>query len=110
MAREPVLYPGIYPWYVGIATLDVLLTWLILSTFQGIELNPIAAGLIESGGMPAATFYKFGTVMFVLWSCEYIGRRRLLAGRRLAFYAVVANCIPVTASMAQLAIAGAPGS
>ncbi|MBL8746263.1 MAG: hypothetical protein JNK58_07910 [Phycisphaerae bacterium] len=106
MAREPVLYPRIYPWYVVLATLDVLLTWLILTSFHGIELNPIAAGVIHSGGMPAATFYKFATVMFVLWSCEYIGRRRLLAGRRLAFYAVVANCVPVTASMAQIAIAG----
>ncbi len=108
MSREPVLYPRIYPWYVVVATLDVLLTWLILSTFNGVELNPIAAEVIHSGGMPAATFYKFATVMFVLWACEYIGRRKLLAGRRLAFYAVALNCIPVTASMAQLAIAGSP--
>jgi hypothetical protein len=108
MVREPVLYPRIYPWYVIVATLDVLLTWLILSAFDGIELNPIAAGVINSGGMTAATFYKFATVMFVMWACEYIGRRKLLTGRRLAFYAVVLNCIPITASMAQLAVAGAP--
>ena len=58
--------------------------------------------------MTAATFYKFATVMFVMWACEYVGRRKLLAGRRLACYAVVLNCIPITASMAQLAVA-APG-
>lgn len=108
MSREPVLYPRIYRWYIAAATMDVLLTWLILSSFQGIELNPIAAGVIHSGGMPAATFYKFATVMFVLWACEYIGRRKVLTGQRLAVYAAAANLVPVTASMAQLAIIGSP--
>ncbi len=106
MVREPVLYPRLYPLYVAVATLDVLLTWLILSTFNGVELNPIAAGVINSGGMTAATFYKFATVMFVLWACEFVGRRKALAGRRLAMYAVALNCVPVTASMAQLAVMG----
>lgn len=106
MVREPVLYPRIYPWYVALATLDILFTWVILSQFDGQELNPIAAGLISSGGMTAAAYFKFATVMFVLWACEYIGRRRVIAGRSLALYAVVMNCVPVTASMAQLAVAG----
>lgn len=108
MTREPVLYPRIYPVYIAAATLDILLTWLILSACNGIELNPIAAGVIDSHGMPGATFLKFGTVMFVMWACEYIGRRRLLTGRRLALYAAAMNCLPVTASMAQLAVYG-PG-
>jgi hypothetical protein len=56
--------------------------------------------------MSAATYFKFATVMFVLWACEYIGRRKALAGRTLALYAVAMNCVPVTASMAQLAIYG----
>jgi len=106
MVRQPVLYPSIYPWYVILATLDVLLTWLILSSFDGRELNPIAAGVIHTGGMPAATFFKFATVMFVMWACEFIGRRKVNVGRRLAAYAVLMNCVPVTASVAQLAAAG----
>jgi hypothetical protein len=107
MVRQPVLYPAIYPWFVALATFDVLLTWLIVVGFGGVELNPIAAGVISTGGMPAATFYKFATVMFVLWACEFIGRRRLLLGKRLAFYAVALNFVPVSASMAQLAAATA---
>lgn len=109
MVKQPVLYPRIYPWYVLVASMDVLLTWLILTGFEGRELNPIAAGVINAGGMPAATFFKFATVMFVMWACEYIGRRRHLVGRRLLYYAVVANCVPITASVAQLAVV-APAS
>lgn len=105
MVREPVLYPGIYPWYVLAASMDVLLTWFILSSFDGRELNPIAAGIIQSGGLMGASFFKFATVMFVMWACEYIGRRRKGVGRQIAFYAVIANCIPVTASVAQIAFA-----
>lgn len=104
MAREPVLYPGIYPWLVAVATADLLLTWLILTAFDGRELNPIAAAVIAAGGISAATFFKYGTLMFVMWTCEFIGRRRLLTGRNLALYAVALNCVPVTASMAQLAV------
>ncbi|MDX2115964.1 MAG: DUF5658 family protein [Planctomycetota bacterium] len=103
MAREPVLFARIHPWIVLVATLDVLLTWLILSHFDGEEVNPLAAEVIRAGGMTAASFLKYGTIMFVMWASEFIGRRRLAVGRRLALYAVVANCVPVTASMAQLA-------
>lgn len=106
MVREPVLYPGLHPWYIVVATLDVLLTWLILSAFAGTELNPIAAGVIASGGITAATIFKFATVMFVMWVCEFVGRRKSAVGKRLLIYAVVMNCVPVTASMAQLAVAG----
>ena len=59
--------------------------------------------------MPAAAYFKFATVMFVLWACEYIGRRRAIVGRTLALYAVFMNGLPVTASVAQLAVAGTPG-
>lgn len=105
MVKEPVLYPRIHPWYVVLATADVLLTWLILTSFDGLELNPIAAGVINTGGMSAAALFKFATVMFVLWASEYIGRRKLIVGRWIALYAVLANCVPVTVSVAQLAVA-----
>jgi hypothetical protein len=107
MARRPVLYPRIYPWYVIVATLDVLLTWAILTWItDSAELNPIAASLINHWGMSGATFFKFATVMFVMWSCEFIGQRKMHVGRRLAAAAVLLNCVPLTASAAQLAVFG----
>ncbi len=103
MMRLPVLYPRIYPWFVLMATMDVLLTWQIIAGMGGIELNPLAASLISSHGMQAAAFYKFATVAFVLVACEVVGRQRIPVGRRLACAAVGINCIPVTMALAQIA-------
>ncbi len=103
MMRSPVLYPRIYPWFVLVATLDVLLTWQIIAGMGGSELNPLAASLISSHGMQAAAFYKFATVAFVLIACEVVGRRRVPVGRRLACTAVAINCVPVTMAVAQIA-------
>lgn len=107
MAHEPVLYPRLYPWYVLLASLDVLLTWIILSPrLGGIEINPIAAQVIQAGGMTGATFFKFATVMFVMWACEFVGRRQADSGRRILWVAVCANCAVVFISLGQLAAAG----
>lgn len=95
-----------HPWYLVFATCDVLLTWHILHSWDGIELNPIAAGVIYSGGMTGATFFKFATVGFVMWACEYLGRHRLTIGRRLLIYALIANGLAVGASVTQLAMIG----
>lgn len=111
MVRRPVLYPRIYPWYVAVATADVLLTWFILARLGGWEVNPIARGAIElgqqAGGaiVTGAAFLKFATVMFVMVSCEVIGRRNGGLGRRVLAWAVALNCVPVTAGLAQLAVA-----
>ncbi|HBS28524.1 MAG TPA: hypothetical protein DEB06_03515, partial [Phycisphaerales bacterium] len=105
MVRRPVLYPRLHPWYIVVATADVLLTWVILSAFSGIELNPIAARVIDSHGMPGATFLKFATVMFVMWVSEFVGHHRDRAGRRLLWVALILNCVPVTVSVAQIAAA-----
>lgn len=103
MIREPVLYPRLYPWFILLATADVLLTWLILAHYDGVELNPIAARVIGWQGMMGATMLKFAGVMFVMWTCEFIGRQRQGVGRNLLVSAVLLNCVPVTASVAQLA-------
>lgn len=105
MVRQPVLYPRIHPWYLAAAAADVLLTWLIISSFYGIEVNPLAAKVIETGGMSLATFYKFLLVGFVMWACEYIGRHRPNMGKHVLLYAVLINLGVVALSLSQIAVA-----
>jgi hypothetical protein len=105
MVHQPVLYPRIHPWYLVVAALDVLLTWFIITTFYGVEVNPLAAKVIETGGMSLATFYKFLLVGFVMWACEYIGRHRPHVGRHVLFYAVIINACVVIFSLTQIAAA-----
>src|SRR5690606_7661395 len=104
MTRQPVMFPRLYPSLVVIATLDVLLTAVILDVLDGRELNPLAAWIIAAGGMVAASSFKFAIVTFTLWACEFVARRNARVARGLIVYAVGLNCVPVTAAVAQLAI------
>lgn len=103
MVREPVLYPRFYPWFLIMATLDVLLTWLILTIFHGEELNPIAASLMDHSGLTGAAFLKYGTVAVVMVACEVIGRKRAWVGRHLLIGAVAMNALAVGTSATLLA-------
>lgn len=103
--REPVLFPKAYGSYVLLAALDVLLTWTILG-MGGVELNAIAAWVIEHGGPKGMTLYKFLTVALVLITCELVGRRQQTAGKSLARAAVVISMLPVGVSLGQLAAWG----
>lgn len=94
MFGKPVLYPGVYPWFVLVASLDIMLTWIILQ-MGGREANVIAARVIEAAGLPGMTAFKFASVIVVVGICEYIGRRRAETGRRLAGCAVCISCVPI---------------
>ena len=110
LTREPVLYPRLCSWFVLLAALDVILTWIILSpALDGVELNPIAAHLIRTGGITAATYFKFATVMVVMWTSEYIGRHNPELGRGLLWLALGANCAVVLVSAIQISAAQALG-
>jgi hypothetical protein len=93
--RQQALYPALYPWLVGLAVLDVLVTWLVLG-MGGREINFVARAVIDLGGVPGMAFLKLVTLIIVLGVCEYVGRREHRVGRRLAEWAVVANTIAVT--------------
>ncbi len=103
MLRRPVLYPRTYGLYVTLASLDVLLTWLILS-MGGTELNQIAAWVFDQHGVAGATFFKFTTVLVVLLTCEFLGHRPPEAriARRLAHLAVAISVIPVMVGVIEL--------
>lgn len=111
MIREPVLYPRVYPFFIVLAAMDVLLTWVILTTewhthygvIVGLELNGLANSLWHAFGSTGLVVLKFATVLFVLVACEVIGRRRAWTGRKIAEWAAAANAVPVIVGATQIA-------
>lgn len=101
MLREPVHHLGMYGWYLLLASLDVLLTWVILR-HGGYEANALAAWVIERSGMRGATFFKFATVAFVLVMCEVIARRDQQAAKLVAGSAIALNLLPVLVSVGMI--------
>ncbi len=96
-----MLYPKLYVWYVLFASLDIMITWIVLH-FGGAEVNPMAAVIIERYNLPGMVVYKFTLVLLVILICEAVGRARDRVGRRLAEWAVAITLIPVVVSLAQL--------
>lgn len=97
-----VLYPDLYCWYVLFATLDIIITTIVLDYYGMIEANAIAAGVIERFGFIGLVPFKFATVALVLFICEYVGRVRPRTGLRVAQAAVGVSCIPIVAAAAQM--------
>jgi hypothetical protein len=102
MLDKPVLYPRYYRWVILFASLDVILTWIIL-TRGGAELNIIAKQVIDSAGLPGMLAYKFFLIILVLVICEHIGRIRFHTGRGVALTAIALNIFPVLVGGTQLA-------
>lgn len=90
----PIRYPLFYAAFILVATLDIAFTWVILS-LGGIEVNPVAAVVIDAWALPGAIAFKYGLTVFVIVLCEAIGRHRDSAGRMLAVTAVVISGLPV---------------
>lgn len=99
--RRAVLYPNVYVWFVFLAALDIVFTWMILHR-EGSELNWLASLVIEHGGVYGVAAYKFGLAVVVITVCEIVGRRRYSIGRRLAKAAVVLTAVPVVVGITQL--------
>src|SRR5262245_29291971 len=103
--RTHVLYPNTYVWLVFLASLDVMMTWIILSpAFGGYEVNKLANWVIRAGGLKATIVYKFGLIVLVVVICELIGRRRPKTGARLAAWCVAIQCVPVLVAFVQLVL------
>ncbi len=99
--KQPVLFPQTYGWYITAAAADTVLTGIIL-TLGGIELNLIAAGVINHYGLLGMLLFKFATVYTVLLICEYIGRHRVATAKRLGTWAVIISTIPVLVGLHEL--------
>ena len=98
-----LLYPGVYLWYVVLASFDIILTWIILS-LGGREENVLANWIFEHGGLVGAVVFKFATVVFVVVICEFVGRHRDKTGRRVAEWAIALTAIPVVVAIVQLLV------
>lgn len=90
-----------YVWIIFISSLDIMLTWKILD-HGGIEVNPLAASVIDAWGMQGAVAFKFALMMWVIVVCEILARLRRSAGKFLAYTAIIVSASPVLWSLALL--------
>lgn len=97
-----VLFPNHYAWYILAATLDVVVTHQILHHFKGSEVNQLADTLIRRFGLAGMIGLKYSSIVLVVILCEYIGRRDLRLGRRLAAAAIMISALPVGIGLLQI--------
>jgi hypothetical protein len=114
-ARRSVRYPNAYVWFVFLAALDVVLTYLILhpvlffrdpgmTESRGAEANALANWIIERWDVPGMVVFKFLLVLLVVVLCEIIGRYKEQTGRRIAEWAVAITAIPVILALIQMGL------
>lgn len=97
-----MLYEPHYLWFIFVSSLDLMMTWVILY-LGGREVNPLAKHVLDTFGMNGMVVYKMALVVLVIILCEWVGRKSLHAGRRLATAGVAVTCIPVVLSFLLLA-------
>jgi len=111
--RWSVRYPNAYVWFIFLAALDIMLTYLILhpvlfphdaamTESRGAEENVVAGWVIERWDVPGMVAFKFVLVALVVVLCEVIGRHRDATGRRIAEWAVAVTVIPVLVALVQM--------
>lgn len=100
------LYPNAYCWFLLLASLDVMVTGVVLLVYGGFEANAIAAAAIERFGVSGLLLVKLPSVLVVLAMCELIGRRREGVGRALAVSAAALTALPVLLGAAQILLWG----
>lgn len=104
--RQPkMLFPNHYAWFLFMAAMDIMMTWVILGPpFDGLEVNWLADQVIRFGGLRAMIGYKFALVVLVIVICEVVGRRSRGRGVLLANLAVILTSFPVIVAFVQLVI------
>lgn len=105
----PMRYPNLYTWMLLASALDVMLTLLVLYIWDGGEVNPVAAAVIDHLGFQWAIVFKFATVLLVIMMCEYVGRKNDASGRRLAIAALTISAAVVVYTFVLLFRAGPVG-
>lgn len=105
MRQPKMLYQAHYAWFVFMAAMDVMMTWIILGPpFDGLEANWLADQVIQFGGLRAMVAFKFSLVLLVIIVCEVVGRRDRGRGRLLANLAIILTAFPVVVAFVQLVI------
>lgn len=98
-------YQNGYLWLLLLSAVDVIFTWHILRR-GGLELNPVAKLIIDKWDLPGAIAFKFALVLFVIVSCEIVGRKRDRWGRGLIITAIGIALFPVAWSLTLFAVHG----
>jgi hypothetical protein len=96
-------FQNAYVWIIFISSLDIMLTWKILSR-GGMEVNPVAAIVIDAWGMYGAIAFKFALMMWVIVACEILARLKRSAGKFLSVCAIVISASPVVWSLFLLVV------
>ncbi len=105
LSAPPMRYQDGYVWFLLFASLDIILTWYILRK-GGTEVNPLAKLVIERWDLAGAIAFKFSIVLFVVVTCEIVGRHKDHVGRRLTGVAIAMSAFPVVWSLTLLALHG----
>jgi hypothetical protein len=105
LSVPPMRYQRAYLWLLLLSAVDVMFTWHILRR-GGSELNPIAKLVIDHWELPGAIAFKFALVLFVIVSCEIVGRKRDRLGRTLIGAALGIATFPVAWSLGLLSMHG----
>ena len=92
-------YPFSYLALIFISSLDISLTWIILSFLEGREVNPLAERVIETHDLPGLIVYKFCLMVFVIVVCEIVGRRKDRLAHALAWFSVAVSAFPVAKAL-----------
>ena len=96
-------YQNAYIWFIFVSSLDIMLTWVILRK-GGVEVNPVAAEVIDSWGLSGAIGFKFALMLFVIISCEIVGRTRDALARKLIILGILISSFPVVWSLTLLLV------
>ncbi len=96
--RPPLRFPAAYTWLVFLASMDIMLTWIVLYR-GGNEVNALAAWIIARFGLPGMVLFKFMITLFVISLCEIIARRKPNSARKLSEWAVALTSIPVIVTL-----------
>jgi hypothetical protein len=96
-------YQNAYIWFVFVSSLDIMLTWVILRK-GGVEVNPVAKEVIATWGLPGAIGFKFALMLFVIISCEIVGRTRDGVARKLILLGILISSFPVFWSLTLLLV------
>ncbi|MEM9108744.1 MAG: DUF5658 family protein [Planctomycetota bacterium] len=89
-----VLTGTAYTWIVVAASLDILLTGIILAN-GGQEINPIANLVLMSQGFTGMVMFKYIAVFFIILGCEFVTRHNMRKGQRLAIALIAIHFTPV---------------
>lgn len=101
LSSPQMRYQTEYVWLVFFASLDIMLTWAILKR-DGEEVNPLARLVINMWDLQGAIAFKFALMLFVIVSCEVVGRRADRTGTALARVAIAISAAPVLYSLVLL--------